>query len=88
MLEAEPVCLCGGGAIGCLASFESGSTVLEAEPACVCVSGAARMHAHRPCIATTVLVAESPYVCFGGAAWMDTHTSCTPTVLDAESSCL
>ena len=72
VLEAEPVCDCGGGATGCLASFESGSTVLLAESAHVCFGGAAWMHAHSPCT-PTVLDAESTYACFGGAAGMDTH---------------
>ena len=73
VLEAESVRDCGGGTIGCVASFESGSTVLLAEPACFCFGGAAWMHTHRPCI-PTVLEAESAYVCSGGAAWMDAHS--------------
>jgi hypothetical protein len=74
VLEAEPVRDCGGRTIGCMTWFESGSTVLLAEPPYLCVSDAARMHAHRPCIATTVLDAESSCVCFGGAAQMDAHS--------------
>ena len=73
VLVAEPVRDGGGGTIGCMATFESGSTVLLAESSCVCFGGAARMDAHRPCT-TTVLGAKSSCVYFGGAAWMDAHS--------------
>jgi hypothetical protein len=46
MLVAKPVCFGGGGTIGCMASFESGSTVLLAESPNVWVGGAAWMPAH------------------------------------------
>ena len=46
VLEAESVRDCGGGAIGCVASFECGSTVFEAESSCLCFGGAAWMDAH------------------------------------------
>ena len=88
VLEAEPVCDCGCGTIGCVARFEFvAATVLEAESSCLCFGGAARMDAHTSCT-PTVLDAESSCVCFGGAARMDAHTLGTPTVLEAESSCL
>jgi hypothetical protein len=74
VLGAEPVRFCGGGTIGCLASFESGSTVLLAESSCVCFVGAAWMYTHRSWSTATVFVAESTCVRAGGAAWMHTHT--------------
>jgi hypothetical protein len=73
VLEAEAVRFCGGGAIGCLASFECGSTVLEAESSCVYSGGAAWMHT-QTLVTPTMLDAESACLCFGGAAWMHAHS--------------
>jgi hypothetical protein len=86
VLVAEPVCLCVGGTIGCVASFECGSTVLLAESAYFCCGGAARVHAHSLCT-PTVLGAKSACLCFGGAAGMPAHSLGTPAVLVAESTC-
>jgi hypothetical protein len=58
---AEATCFGGGGTIGYVASFESGSTVLVQSPACLCCGGATRMHAHS--LGTpTVLAAESAFL--------------------------
>jgi hypothetical protein len=88
VLVAEPVRLCGSGTIGCMAWFESGSTVLLAETPYFCSGGAAWMHTHCSWSTTTVFVAESACVCAGGAAWMHAHSPCIPTVFEAESTCV
>jgi hypothetical protein len=50
VLVAEPVRFCGGGTIGCVASFESGPTVLLAKSACGCFCGTTKANARGLCV--------------------------------------